>query len=85
MDDVSTCWRVGVYRPVGVERAIDISACGRIVSVGLGGWEASARGEGAGVIEDRRIGHCSIALESVLRRIGRYVKRVYWDDNGTGG
>ena len=65
-----------------------ISACGRTVSVGLGvDWEVFVEVEVSceGVIEDRRSGHWSIAFVRVLRRIGRYVKRVYWDEEGTGG
>lgn len=60
-----TRWRVGVYRPVGVERATLISAFGRTVSVGL---SEDAHG---GVIEERKRGHSSMAFERVFRRTGR--------------
>jgi hypothetical protein len=54
---------------------MEISACGRTVRVGFGiDWDVSVE---VGVIEDRKMGHCSIAFERVLRRTGRYVKRVY--------
>lgn len=55
---------------MGVDRAIEISASGRIVSVGFGGGEEGDGGV-SGVIEERNNGHCAIALESVLSRIGR--------------
>ena len=42
-------------------------------------------GLGLGVIDERRRGHWIIAFESVLRRIGRYVKRAYWHEAGTQG
>jgi hypothetical protein len=70
---------------VGVERAMEMSACGRIVRVGLAfDWELSAAADGDGVMEERKRGHWCIAFESVLRRIGKYVRRVYWDDDGVG-
>lgn len=56
-----------MYRPVGVESAMLMSACGRSVSVGL----LSDSGVQEGVIEERKSGHSSIALESVLRSMGR--------------
>jgi hypothetical protein len=65
MEWVSTCWIVGVYRPVCVESAMLISAWVRMVTVGF------EEDDGNGVMEDRRRGHSSIDLESVFRRIGR--------------
>jgi hypothetical protein len=53
---------------VGVDKAIEISAPGRIVNVGFGG-EGTV--DVPGVIEERNKGHSVIALESVLRRTGR--------------
>jgi len=67
---VETFRIVGVYRPVGVDKAIEISAPGRIVSVGFGGGDEED-GDIWGVIEERNKGHSAIALESVLSRIGR--------------
>jgi hypothetical protein len=57
---------------VGVDKAIEISAPGRIVNVGFGG-EGECKGtvDVPGVIEERNKGHSAIALESVLRRTGR--------------
>lgn len=69
---VSTLCNVGVYKPVGVERAILISACGRTVRVGF-----APGSDMPGVMEERKSGHSSMDLERVLRRIGRYVRRVY--------
>jgi len=60
-----------VYNPVGVDNAIDISACGRIVKVGF-----AVESAGVGVIDARRSGHSFIALERVLSRMGRYVSLV---------
>lgn len=50
---------------MGVESAILMSELGRMVSVGL------AEGSEEGVMEERKRGHSSIALERVLRRMGR--------------
>ena len=53
-----------------VDKAIEMSAPGRIVSVGFGGGDE----EGVdvwGVMEERNSGHSTIALESVLSRTGR--------------
>ena len=55
---------------MGVDKAIEMSAPGRIVSVGFGGGD-EGDGGGWGVIEERNSGHSAIALESVLSRIGR--------------
>ena len=44
-------------------RAMEMSACGRRVKVGLEAEE--------GVMEERKSGHSSIARERVFRRIGR--------------
>jgi hypothetical protein len=65
---VSTARTVGVYSPVGVESAMHISECGRMVSVGLlpFGFETLP-----GVIEERKSGQECIAFERVLRRMGR--------------
>lgn len=65
---VSTRWSVGVYRPVGVERAMLMSAWGRMVIVGL---VLGGREDDVGVMEDRKSGHSTIALERVFRRMGR--------------
>jgi len=70
---------VGVYSPVGVDKAMLISACGRTVRVGL------PESDEVGVIDDRRRGHSIIAFESVLRRIGRKVIRVNRADDGVEG
>ena len=61
-----------MHRLVSVERAMLISAWGRILSVGFDEAVDSV----VGVIEALKRGHSSIALESVLRRIGRYVRRL---------
>lgn len=79
MECVSTRWMVGVYNPVLVEIAILMSACGRIVRLGLDCAEFG----GDGVMDERRRGHWSIALESVLSRKGRYVRRVNWYEDET--
>ena len=64
---------------------MEISACGRIVRVGLAfDWELSAEEGGDGVMEERKRGHWYIAFDSILRRIGKYVSRVYWDGDGMG-
>ena len=55
---------------MGVDKAIEISAPGRIVNVGFGGGDEEG-GDVWGVIEERNNGHSIIALESVLSRIGR--------------
>lgn len=68
---VSTAVRVGVYSPVGVESAIAISACGRIVSVGF-----LKDKSGETVTEDRKRGHSHIARERDLSNRGRKVRRV---------
>lgn len=65
MDWVSARWIVGVYSPVGVDSAILISACGRIVNVGL------EVGDELGVMEARKSGHSSMDLDSVLSKMGR--------------
>lgn len=52
----STERRVGVYSPVGVDSAMEISACGRTVSVGLVFGSAAWVAE-RGVMEERRRGH----------------------------
>lgn len=69
-DWASTPCSVGVYRPVGVERAMEMSAWGRTVNVGF------ASGAVFGVIVERKIGHSSIARDSVFRRMGRKVSLV---------
>lgn len=61
---------MGVYSPVGVDKAMLMSAEGRIVSDGFGE-------SGKCVMELRKIGHSSIAFERVLRRMGKYVSFVY--------
>ena len=63
---MSTARIVGVYSPVGVDNAIQISECGRTVNVGLLPFEALS-----GVMDERKSGQECIALERVLRRIGR--------------
>jgi len=78
MDCVLTLCIVRVYSPLGMDNAMLISALGRMVSVGLEGADE----EVWGVIELRKMGLSSIAFDRVLRRIGRYVSRVYcWDSN----
>jgi len=60
---------------------MEMSAWGRSVSVGFtfAFPFVSAEEEGErGVIEERRRGHSVMARERVLRRIGRYVMRVYF-------
>ena len=47
-----------------MDRAILMSALGRMVSVGLDSLHA-------GVIEERKRGHSSIAFDSDFRKIGR--------------
>lgn len=70
---------------MGVERAMLMSALGRIVKVGLEvDVEEESEGE-EGVMEERKRGHSSMALERVLRRMGRYVSLVYFPESGTGG
>jgi hypothetical protein len=80
---LSTPWIVGEYKPVGVDSAIEISALGRRLRIGL--LLCSV----AGVIVVRKTGHSSIARESALRRNGRKVSRVYCRDtsccSGVGG
>lgn len=49
-----------------------MSAEGRMVRVGFAVGSLVP-----GVMELRRSGHSIMALERVLRRIGRYVRRVY--------
>ena len=71
---------VGVYNPVGVERARAISVLGRMVSVGLPDPDVEF-----GVIEDLKSGHSVMAFDSVFSRIGRYVNRVYRPPSGTSG
>ena len=63
-----------------MERAILMSAEGRIVRVGFafGSWFPK-------VMELRSSGHSIMALERVLRRIGRYVSRVNCCDSVTRG
>jgi hypothetical protein len=65
---VSTARIVGVYKPVGVDSAILISECGRTVNVGRFPLETLS-----GVMDERKSGQEYIALERVLRRMGRYV------------
>lgn len=79
MDCVLVLWRVGVYRPVGVDNATVISAFGRMVSVGFeesddDGIEVEID---EGVMELRNTGHSIMAFERVLMRMGKYVRRVY--------
>ena len=76
MDCVLTLCMVGVYSLLGVDNAMLISALGRMVSVGL--YDSGVGDEEDwGVIELRNMGHSSMAFDRVLRRIGRYVSRVY--------
>ena len=70
----STTWIVGEYKPDGVDSAIEISALGRRLSVGLLLCSVP------GVIVVRKTGHSSIARESALTRSGRKVSRVYCRD-----
>ena len=77
IDWVLTPWSVGVYSPVGVDNAMLMSAFGRTVSVGFDSSDT-------GVMEERNMGHSSIAFESVFRNMGRYVRRVYCWDSGAG-
>ena len=68
----STHVNVGVYRPVGADSARAISACGRRVKVGFCCcWSGPGDAAVVGVIDDRKMGHSTIAFESVLRRMGR--------------
>ena len=68
---------------------MEMSACGRTVSVGL----LVDSGEGAdgeevvvvGVMDERNKGHSCIASDRVLRRKGRYVRRLYFPVGGTSG
>lgn len=69
-----------MYKPLGVERAILISAWGRRVIVGF----SPELGDQVGVIDERKRGHSSIAFESVFRRIGRYVRCEYCPEGSTG-
>ena len=69
---------VGVYSPVGVDSAKFISAPCRTLNVGLP--LAPSAGE---EMELRRRGHSIMALERVLRRMGRYVSFVYWPGSST--
>jgi hypothetical protein len=69
---VSTALSVGVYRPVGVDKAIAMSAWGRMLSFGLSFEERS----GEKGIEALKRGHSSMARERALRRRGRKVSRV---------
>lgn len=71
-----------MYRPVGVDRAMLMSACGRSVRVG---FDDSAGDEDWGVMEERKSGHSTMAFESVLRRMGRYVNLVYCSDERVSG
>src|SRR6267154_4833917 len=77
---VSARGMTGMYKPVGVLRATAMSACGRIVRVGLPPSFALP-----GVIDERSTGHAIIAFASALRSMGRYVRRVNWALSGTGG
>jgi len=80
---LSTPWIVGVYRPVGVDNATEISAFGRKLRVGLLLCSVPV------VIVVRKMGHSIIAHDSVFMRSGRKVSRVYCRDasgrSGTGG
>ena len=69
-DWVSTPCSVGVYKPVGVDNAMEMSAWGRTVRVGF------ASGAVFGMMVERKIGHSSIARERVFRRMGRKVSLV---------
>jgi hypothetical protein len=70
----------GVYKPVGVLRAMAMSACGRMVRDGLPPPFVLP-----GVMEERSTGHAIMALASVFSNMGRYVRRVNWALSGTGG
>lgn len=70
----------GVYKPVAVLRATAMSACGRIVRVGLLPSFALP-----GVREERSTGHSIMALESVFSSMGRYVRLENLALSGTGG
>jgi hypothetical protein len=65
MDWVLTLCSVGEYNPVCVESAILISACGRMVRVGLDVSDED------GVMELLKRGHSIIAFDKVLSRMGR--------------
>ena len=65
---LSTARTVGVYSPVGVDSATQMSEFGRTVSVGF--WPSEVL---PGVMEERKSGQACMALERVLRRTGRYV------------
>jgi hypothetical protein len=56
----------GVYSPVGVDSAILTTECGRTVNVGRFPFEILS-----GVMDERKSGQEYIALERVLRRMGR--------------
>lgn len=77
---VSAWGMTGVYRPVGVLRATAMSACGRMVRVGLPPPFTLP-----GVMEERSTGHAIMAFASVFMSMGRYVRRVNWALSGTGG
>lgn len=77
---VSARGMTGVYKPVVVLRATAMSACGRMVRVGLPPPFALP-----GVIDERSTGHAIMAFASVFRSMGRYVRRVNWALSNTGG
>lgn len=71
---VSVRVRVGVYRPVGVLRAMLMSACGRTVMVGFGLEVVGLLVVGLlvdGVMEERKSGQSCIARASIFKRKGR--------------
>ena len=66
-----------------VERAMDTSAFGRMVSVSFQSlWDLKRNSE---FMDERIRGHWSIALDRVLSRNGRYVRWVYWEEGETDG
>lgn len=73
---VLTRCSVGVYNPLGVDSAIDMSAYGRTVSVGLPEPGSETDDFETWVIEERNSGHSIIAFDSVLSKYGRYVNFV---------
>ena len=70
-----------MYRPVGVESAMLMSACGRSVTVGFSPEAAFHEG----VMDERNSGHSSIAFDKVFRRTGRYVSLVNCADGSAVG
>jgi len=84
----STAVIVGVYNPVGVLNAREMSACGRRVRVGFSGELVEVEDVGVvavlgGLKDVLKSGHSIIARESALMSRGRMVKRLYCRDVST--